>query len=207
VVNLFCRRLALCAGVVLGLSAAVQGGVNLQFTAVSVTVNPSVTRDFDVTLNMTGNGEQVLGLDYYFKALGLADGHFQIKDRRIGLSSFNDPINEDPIVESSSNGDNLLNPQNEWDLGAVAASAVTSSTTARLVAAYTLSVLPGTPNGSYVIESIGPSGSSGWFAPDFQDQGFTNNASINVLVVPEPAAVGVIGLVGLIGIQRKSRNA
>lgn len=199
-------KVALLSVAVLALGTAAQAAVSLQFSAAQVTVDKLANPNFDVTVNVVGNSDQVLGLGYYLDALGLASGHFQILDRRIGTSLFNDPTYDDPTVENPS--DAVLAPENNFDLGASTATPVTVST-ARLVASYTLKVIntPSnpTPNDTYVIETRGPSPTSGWYGPDFQDQPFVSNASIQVNVVPEPVGLGLAGLMGL-GIMTRRRK-
>jgi hypothetical protein len=188
------------SGLAMGFGAMAQATVSLSFSQLSVTIDKILTSppQATVALNLVSTSEQTTGLDYYLTALGSANGHFQLIDRNIGTSAYNDLINVDADVEAAPAA--LLNPTTDLDLGGNAAAAQTSGT--KFVSNYTIRVLPGTPNGSYVVETLSLDG-TGWIGTDMTtDHPFTNQASLNIIVVPEPAMMGLAGLVGVLGLRR-----
>jgi hypothetical protein len=186
----------------LGFGAVAQATVSLSFSQLSVNIDKVLQNppQATVTLNLVSTAEQTTGIDYYLTALGNANGHFVLIDRNIGASLYNDLINTDTDVEAQPAS--LLDPTTDLDLGGNSAAPVTSGT--RPVASYTLRVLPGTPNGSYVVETFSQP-NTGWVDQNGGEFQFTNQASLNIIVVPEPASVGLLGLVGLVGLWRGRR--
>jgi hypothetical protein len=165
---------------------------------------------FQVRLNLisTSTTEQTTGLDYYLQALGTGSGFFTITDRNISSSPYSDVNKDDLTVEAEP--ESVLNPKNAWDLGATVANpnAPVAGNTTQLVAFYTLRVNAATPNDSYVIETISDS-NSGWIgnaADLFNDHEFNFHGSYNVMVVPEPATLGILTLSLIAATTRRRRG-
>ncbi len=196
------------AGLAMAFAALAHATVSLSFNQLAVTIDKLLASppQATVALNLVSTAEQTTGLDYYLTALGSANGHFQVIDRNISTSLYNDLINPDQTsgeirgVEALPEA--LLNPTTDLDLGGNATAAQASGT--RFVSNYTIRVLPGTPNGSYVIETTSLDG-TGWIGTDFMDHPFTNQASLNIIVVPEPACLGLAGMLGLLSLGRRKR--
>ncbi len=145
-------------------------------------------QEFDIRLNLiTSASETVTGLDYFLKALGNGNGLFLIVDREISTSPWDDTLYADSVVEMQPAS--VLDPQNEFDLGAVVPSAPPPTNTTQLVAFYKLRVNAAAPNDSYTIETSDSLWSNG-----IDDAPFNFQGSYNVIVIPEPATAAMIAL-------------
>jgi hypothetical protein len=203
-------RTALLSALVAGLfpAASALATVSLNFNGVS-SVSVVKGNTFSLRVNLVATSEQTTGLDYYLRALSL-DNKFIITDRNISTSPYNEVNQSDAAVETlpdsilSLKGDGII--RNEWDLGATVTDVfVPQSAGTKLVSLYTILVDPTTANGSYTLETYSQPG-TGWVgtSPSFTESPFNTHASMQVIVTPEPAAIGVLGLAA-VGLVRRRR--
>ena len=195
-----------------------QGTVSLQFNGSAapptIIVDLSTTKTVTLTLRLVAtNSEQTTSLDYFlFRTAGPAGSNpFSLTGRDLTGSDYPDPSATNTQVTSSSDvnnatgatgadgrPDNLLAPNNEWDLGANTASGFFTGGT-HLVATLTLTIAPGATLGTYTIMTGETIAGAGWNDASFAPHAFDSHAAINITLVPEPSTWMLLGL-GAIGL-------
>jgi hypothetical protein len=172
----------------------------------SVSVLPNGT--FNVRLNLTSANtaaDRTTAIDYYLTILGGGSGLFRIQDRNVtaaspyGGADATDLYFDDATVEALPSA--LLDPKNDHDLGAVAASPTMG--TSFLVAIYTIKVDPATPFGTYSLQTTSDPG-TGWGDTNFDDHEFAQHANYTI-VVPEPTG-GALAACGAAGVLLSGRR-
>jgi hypothetical protein len=167
----------------------------------SVSIDAGQSFTFSFFLNMTG-GASANAVDYYLAVTGnggAGSGKFSIAQRDLTGSAFSDP-NVSSVVGS-------LAPASEPNLGA-STNPFANVSGNQLVATYTISTDPTLAPGPYVI-SIDPTRMLALRAAtdeNFDSQPIAASYAVTVLV-PEPAAVGLLAMASLALGRRRSRVA
>jgi hypothetical protein len=200
--------LLVLAALVLPLSLAT-ATVSFQFTdGASLNAAPGQTVTLHLQLVATA-GETSNAVDYLLAQItGPGSNVFSITGRDLTLSDYPDPAFLDAEVSSSADNhapvgpDNLLNPQNDLDLGGTRNDTSTNYVGGtHYIATLSLAVAQGAMPGTYNIQTT----FSSYGATDHDDIAATP-ASINITVVPEPATCALLGMgLGVIGISALRR--
>jgi hypothetical protein len=198
-------------------SAWANATVSLQFTDGSViTAAPGETITLHLQLVATAD-ETSSNVDYLLAQVGgPLNNVFTLTGRDLTTSDYSDPAFLDSEVMSSADNhtpagpDNLLNPQNDLDLGGTKPdTSVNYVGGTHYVATLTLTLNPNAFAGLYTIQttfsSYGATGSN-----DPHDDLEAQLASIDIDVVPEPAtcallAVG-LGAFGIAALRRRRQS-
>lgn len=189
----------------------VNGSVSFQFTD-GATINSAPGQTVTLHLQLVATaGETSSAVDYLLAQItGPGTNVFSITGRDLTISDYPDPSFLDSDVTSSADNhspagpDNLLNPQNDLDLGATKADTSTDyAGGTHYIATLLLAVDPNAAAGLYNIQTTFTT----YGATDHDDVAATP-ASININVVPEPAtcALLTLGLSALaVAVVRRNR--
>lgn len=210
----------LCAALMLPLSWA-SGAVSLQFNnslnnqvgGSPATLSGAPGGTVTVSLQLVSTAEGTTALDYWLSQFsGPTAGAFSIINRDYTGSIYPDPSASNAQVTSSTDTfsnstggpgsdsvpDNVINPQNGFDLGSSKSdTTVNQGPGTWQVATFTLQISNTAALGTYQLRSFDYSG-FGWSSTTVQDQSFSAQAAINVDVtaVPEPATWSLMMLGG-----------
>lgn len=201
----------LTLGLILILPLAVaKGNVNLVFSSPTASVASGGNFGITLSLQVTG-GEQVTGIDYFFRQLSSA-GFFIISRDTTGspFTGLNMYFTDAEVASGADQGlpggggfngeaDNALNPRNDLDLGGVTNGSGLANATyfvASFVIGYNGAAAPGTQFTITTDPAAGGGGFTGYQGPPptFTDNPFTNHASMLITIVPEPATWSLLGL-------------
>ena len=205
------------AAAVLGPAAAAPAAVSLSITdtsgpsPTSETVNPGTTGtavSFILNLVTTAN-EQTTAANYFMRVgsqqVDLTNTQFfRIAGRDLTGTVYPLVYNQDVVTPPAS----LLNPENDQDLGGSVANqnAPTPAVSGTYrVASYSIAVAASTPQGTYTLTTFSlPGFGYAGPGPNFDDFSFAQHATYQIVVVPEPAGLGLAGLaaVGLLARRR-----
>ena len=157
----------------------------------SSTVNITSNQSFTLTLMINTNFPSS-GITYFLASTGAGSGLFRIIGRDTNGSPYPDPPTDDPCFWCGGDA-GLLNPVNDFDLGATNNGTATDPPGLYTIATLTFETL-NAPLGQYTIftdRGVVTDRTGG----QFNDVNFTTLATINV--VPEPTTVGLALLGGV----------
>lgn len=174
-------------------------GVSLFPDLSAVSVAPG--GEFQLQLNLLVSGtDKVTSLDYFWQIAPEGAGMLSIVGREMEDSLFAFLLNSNTEVLAAPG--NILAPTNDENLGAgVIDPNVPAAAGTWFVAAYTFQVSPSAVPGSYALMTFSNPG-KGWAgpAPDFDDFNFATQASVEVLIIPEPeVGILLLGAFALLG--------
>ena len=209
------RRTVLIAALAMSAFLAMQSG-NAQTVTATLTASTNAAGPFSSNMiSITQNQQFFLrlqistnfdssGITFFLQSSSNASGFFRITARDMSMSPYPDPTTDDATAFGGNAG--LLDPVNDFDLGATNNGSATDPAGMYTIATLTLSVMNLTP-GQYSIfvdRGIVTDRTGG----GFEDRPFTAMATFNVLAVPEPATVcyAVIGGLLLVGARWRSRR-
>jgi len=202
-----------------GIAAPRANAQTAQFTFTPIgnisNVAPGATIQFAINLAYTSGPAQqdIQGLTYFLQVNNAAPFSFSITGRSNAGSPFTDLIRTNGEVTSTGDSagsdpgaDNALNPQNDIDLGGLAAAPMGSGN--YFVANITLTIAGNAAAGTYTIQSTTTGGKTSVVNNNNGDTFPIQPGSLVVTVVPEPStyallALGAIG-VGVIVYRRRA---
>ena len=169
-------------------------------TTFDTTQGASFSLDLRITTDFISSG-----ITYFLQVSPNGSGFFRITGRNTVGSPYPSRSFSDAEVTSPMGG--LLDPVNDFDLGAINEGSETDPAGNYFISTLTILVNPGTPNGSYSIFLDNRSIVTDRTGGGFQDRPITALATVNV--VPEPSTVGlaVVGGARLLLLLRRKQRA
>lgn len=205
------RQYAYLAALTLIFTKAASAAVVLTLDTTAINLQPG--ESFTVTLSLMGNAnEQITGIDYYWRLTELTGnlgGEILLTDRTIGASPFSDTYFSDAAVEASPG--NLLDPQNNHDLGASLADINAPLNNGTwLVATYIFTLSQSATFGESATLATFSNPGQGWVGPgpDFEESSFDSQATVTITVIPEPSTALLVGgaLTLFVAVRRTRRK-
>jgi PEP-CTERM motif len=151
---------------------------------------------FTVTVTLNSTSEQTTGLTYFLEDNAPGNPHLQIIGRNITGSLYSELTSSNTAVFGPTAS--LLNPRNDFDLGAGIAdldSPLGAGT--YFVADITLLVLPSTPIGTYTL-AFSPNSVAAGVGPNFSEIPVATFQYSVVATVPEPGSALLLAAGGLL---------
>jgi hypothetical protein len=157
---------------------------------------------FTVNVTMTSTLEQTTGLTYFLQDTSFFGiPHFQIIGRDITGSPFSDLTTDNGTVLAAASA--VLDPSNNHDLGAGLPNVNSPLGIGTFhVATLTILVLPGTPNGTYMID-LTPNSIAAGPPPNFEEiQVQRFKYTVTTPSIPEPASASLLLVSGALAAAR-----
>ncbi len=177
--------------------------ISLTANPLGQTIDTGTTNLFQVEIRLTitgGNPPNVQGFDLLLETLGANSGFFSITGQTPGAPGTPSSVASYPDALTTGSSNRAGFAQNQFSQGHAFTNAQSNPTNI-LLTTLSLSINPGTPNGTYEFFSTsnGTSGNRGSSINSSSGTTFfvNNPAQFSITVVPEPATWSMIALGGL----------
>ncbi len=196
---------------------------SLGFVETDVYIAPGGSFSVNLNVLIPSGADPVTGVNYWLATDAAGSGHFRLTDRDLTGSLFQEVVKStayltDPVRAFLSYENNLtVNPDPnrryrngdalDADLGGLTIEDPVSGLSTELgpgtylVARLTVTSQPGTPVGSYPLETTVTHTDIGWVdgAPLYEEAPFSSHAALTIHVVPEPSDLALTSVLGLLG--------